>query len=266
MSRVLKSRFVTVDADHSVTIDVTEADETLWEQEAEQSGQSSYGSQPEEAEAGRNSPAALLYRAGREAEQIIRIARQEANDILRKANETAEEMIEANKREGFDTGMRDGYESGRAEAEALVLEARQTLDDAARQREQIIDSVEGELLELIIKIAGKLLSDTIRLDPQVIMVLIRQGLSATTSTGDVVVRVCAEDYDTVIENKDEISKWTEASSRLEIVKDLSLAQCDCVIETPYGNIDCSLDRQYKTLTENLYRVYGQGEPRLHLSG
>jgi flagellar biosynthesis/type III secretory pathway protein FliH len=41
------------------------------------------------------------------------------------------------------------------------------------------------------------------------------------------------------------------------VKDLSLNPTDCIIETPYGNIDCSLERQMQDLIENLYYIYEQ---------
>lgn len=260
--RVLKSSCVTVDANHSVTIDILDYPENEAEQVAAQSGA---GDAREEAGAAYHSPETLMDMAGQEAERIIQIARQEANSVLRQARETADDMTRTAEADGYAEGYEKGYTQGRREAEALVEEARQNLDAAVRQREQMISAVEGELLELIVKVANKLLTDTIHINPQVIMALIRSGLGAANASGDVVIRVSEGDYATVVENKDMIAKSVEASSKIDIIKDLSLATCDCIIETPYGNIDCSLERQFDTLVENLYRVYNRDEAQFHIS-
>ena len=137
-------------------------------------------------------------------------------------------------------------------------EAKQTLEKAIQEKEDMISATEGEMVEVIANVVDKILCKTINLDKSIIVNLIRQGFSQTTVTGDVFVRVSDDDYSTVTENRDEILNFVDSSVNIEIIKDSSLGEGDCIIETPFGNVDCSLRQQFEGLKASLYYILENG--------
>lgn len=203
-------------------------------------------------------PDEIIKNANAEAEKIIEDANAKAesiiNDALQSANSQKEEIFENAKNDGYKSGM----DMAEQEIASLKEEAQQIRDDAISEKEQMLDSVEGEVVGLISDIVQKLLSKTLNIDNSIIFNLIKQGLSQTTITGQVFIRVCYDDYENVLENKDEFSDFIDSNTSLEVVKDMSLNKGDCVIETPFGNIDCSLSQQFEGLKNSLYYILGNG--------
>jgi flagellar assembly protein FliH len=103
------------------------------------------------------------------------------------------------------------------------------------------------------------MGDAVEINPGVVTALIRAGFAgATLSTkGEITVRVSAQDYEEVAAHKDEIMALVGGAAELSILQDMSLAPTDCLIDTPYGRIDCSLKPQYKALRENLVYLLSQ---------
>ncbi len=200
----------------------------------------------------------ILNKAVEEANQIIDDAKAEAEKIVKAAIEEAE----VQKNAIFENAQNEGYENGIRAAEEetanLRAEAEQTLSDAINEKNEIIDSIEEDMVQLISDIVSKLLSKSLDVDNSVILNLIKQGLSQTTITGEVFIRVSNDDYDVVFGNKEEFNNYMDSNTSLEIIKDMSLDKGDCVIETPFGNIDCSLGQQFKGLKDSLYYVLRNG--------
>jgi len=148
---------------------------------------------------------------------------------------------------GFEIGM----EKGSTEADAIIGKANDFKNETATERETAIERLEPELVELIIRIVKKLISDTVKVNPQVVLHLIRQGLKQTSFTGDITLRVSNEDHDNAVSHKDDLLKSVEGGAKLKIMKDVSLSAGDCLIETPFGIIDSSLDMQFEEVKESL---------------
>ena len=193
----------------------------------------------------------IVDTATREAGDILANARAEADALMKEAahsldQERAAVLLDAEAR-GYEIGM----EKGNAEADAIIGKANDFKTETASEREAAIERLEPELVELIIRIVKKLISDTAKVNPQVVLHLIRQGLQQTSFTGDITLRVSNEDHDNVVSHKDELLKSVEGGANLKILKDVTLSAGDCLIETPFGIIDSSLDMQFEEVKESL---------------
>jgi len=206
----------------------------------------------------RSSARGIVDNATIEAGKILTTAREEAARLKRETEEAidkerAQILLESEKR-----GYEDGYQKGSSEAQGIINEANSMKTETTNEREAAIARLEPDLVELIIRIVKKLISDTVKINPQVVLHLIRQGLAQSNFTGDVTLRVSKEDYDNVIYNKDTLLESVEGGVNLEVLKDFSLGAGDCLIETPFGVIDSSLDMQYEEVRESL-RLILEGE-------
>jgi flagellar assembly protein FliH len=185
------------------------------------------------------------------ANKIIKQAQREAESIIRTATKKAEAEAEAIADQAYEQGYQEGMDLAAAEGDAIKAQAQKVVLDAYEERKALLNKLEPEIVDLIIKLTGKLLNDSIELNPKLVVALIKQGLSGSNLTGEVCVHVSGADYDAVIECKDELLALTDSSTRLEIMKDPSLKPMDCIIETPYGDVDCSLNQGYGALVQNL---------------
>lgn len=193
----------------------------------------------------------IVDHATKEAGTILTKAREEAMRLVEEAQFSIEQertavLLEAEKR-----GYQEGLEKGNTEADTIIGKANDYKSVTETEREAAITRLEPELVELIIRIVKKLISDTAKVNPQVVLHLIRQGLQQTSFTGDITLRVSKDDYDDVIAHKDDLLKSVEAGTNLKFMKDAALSAGDCLIETPFGIIDSSLDMQFEEVKDSL---------------
>jgi flagellar assembly protein FliH len=242
---VLKHQTVNYDAENKVVIEVGAASDSEIYSESDE-----HDPHKKEHDA-QKSAARITRHAESQAEEILSNARRDAINeqevILKSARDEAEKIIS----EARDKGYSEGMERAHAEGELIKEEAQQVLDDALAECEEIKANLEPEIIEMIISITEKLLGNITEVNPKIILNLVKQGFAAAAISGDVVVHVSSDDYDAVFKNKDELLAHTDGSVNLKIKKDLSLSPMDCVIETEFGDIDCSLSQQFESLKASL---------------
>lgn len=197
----------------------------------------------------------MLQGAKSEAERIIKKAHVDAEriflDVKSQCDKLKDETINSAHKQGYD----EGYSKGIAEAEGIKAKAQQTLTNAESERETILNEIEPQMVDLIIKITSKLLNDTAQINPQIILNLIKQGLNETTITGDIVIHVSNDDFEFVTANKNVIEDMVGGGTSIEIAKNSTINKSDCIIETQFGNIDCSLDQQFESLKRDIYYIF-----------
>ncbi|MDR2167898.1 MAG: hypothetical protein LBE35_08645 [Clostridiales bacterium] len=202
----------------------------------------------------------------RQARETMKNATEKAGDILETARFDAQRMIEEGqaklsveraevlkeaKTRGHKQGYTDGYNEGAAAAKALKDEAEALQAQTFQEREEALAKFEPQLVELVINIIDKLAITTMRVNPGVVLNLIKQGLSESNFTGEITLRVSKDDFDHVSGRKDEIMEHVQGGVELEIVADHSLGAGDCLIETPFGVVDSSLNMQLDEIKQDL---------------
>jgi len=211
-----------------------------------------------EADPNRNNGEDLLRTARAESERIIEQARGEAQSIAFAAEREMENLKNAALEDARSRGYDEGFNKGVSDWDSIKREAEQILFDTYAEREEIIKGMEPKMVGLIIKILEKLLGEYARINPQIILKLIREGLSVVVGSEGVKLRVSTQAYDLARENMDKITEYA-GSNNVELIKDASLKSMDCVIETQYGNIDSSLGQQFETLKADLLHTLSGAE-------
>ncbi len=193
----------------------------------------------------------IIAEAHANAKQLIHDAEFKAEGITYNAEAEAAQLKEQARRDGHTQGYQEGLAKGTAEGENIKHEAQALYERTIRERDEIIEQTEPAIVELVMKLVEKLTTDISMLEPGVVVNLIKQGLNDATITGKIIIHVSEADFDTVNAKKDDIKRSVEGGVDIEIVKDLSMQRLDCIIETAFGNIDCSLDGQLTQLKTSL---------------
>lgn len=187
-----------------------------------------------------------------EADRILQTARMEAETIAEQvvasANDEAEAIRNQAQQEGYDMGLAKAQE----QAEGIVAVANAELEAAQDHKKQTIANMEPQVIELILSILDNIIGAQREFNPELISLLIAQGIDSQTGAEEIAIHVSPDDYDNV--SKDDILAGMETMAELSIVKDPTLSQGGCIINTPLGSVDCGIDTQYNGVKRNLQYI------------
>ena len=189
-------------------------------------------------------PVALLEpsdaQALRRPLDLLRKARDRAEEIVRKGMDSARAAaLEAEER-GFEEGRKQGYAAGVREAQSRVDEAQRELDLAAEQRRAAIREAEPEVARLAIEVASLILKHEIMLDPAAAASLVRDAIGRVEDGTAVTVRVSPSSAAAMAH----LCSGLEANGPdLRFEEDPALEPGDCMLETSRGTIDERISTQ-----------------------
>jgi flagellar assembly protein FliH len=184
----------------------------------------------------------ILERAMEEAQYHVHEAKQESEKIISDGMDQAIEAKEKAKQEGFVEGQKEGFDEGRQVAQSLINDALVVKEDAREKYREMLIETEPEIVHLVLDICSKVLNQKMTED-EYIVGLIKMALDKCNYTTGVVLRVSEDDYDYVVMEKDRILVLCETVDDIEVKMDRSLSRGACVIESPSGTIDSSIQVQ-----------------------
>lgn len=191
----------------------------------------------------------LLEKAKQECNLIIKNAEAEAEKLLENAELEADKKAEALFEEAWQSGYADGMEAARSQNEALLAETEQLRQSAAEEHDSILTGMENEILELVVEVARKAVAGELETNREVILQLVRSGLSCCSNKNNAVIKVSAQDYEYLKEKDDQLAMASEGAEGLEIKKDSTLSPGDCIIETPLGGVDVGVNTRLEKIQE-----------------
>lgn len=195
--------------------------------------------------------------------ELVEQAQMEANAIVEEAQERvrrqADEAYQNAYNEGFEKGQNDSYLQQQQLMEAHEQQMRKELEALTYERQNVQKLIEPEMVQIIVELVEKMIGVQ-AIDPEVILFLIRAGFTEMDGSGDLIVKVSFEDYETVMANKEQLDEQFSEKISLEILRDGSLSKNECLIEADMGTINCSLDTQVQNLMKEL-KLIGQSLKR-----
>jgi flagellar assembly protein FliH len=192
----------------------------------------------------------IVEQAMEEAQHHVQLSKFEAEKIISDGMDQAIGAKAKAKLEGFREGQMEGFDEGRQVSQALVNDALVVKEEAITKYRQMIDNSESDVMHLVIDICTKILNQKMTQDDYIVG-LIRMALDKCTYTTNVVLRVSEEDYDYVLMEKDRILVLCESVDDIEVKMDRSLNRGACVVESPSGSIDASIQVQLDYIKQRI---------------
>ena len=185
------------------------------------------------------------------ADKILEDAKAEAERIIQEAEAEAEQI----RSNAYEEGRESGISDGRAEAADELAKQSRQLDEQYNERLNMLEEQEKQLepqfadimTGLIGKVTGILCEDK----KEVIIHLIDQALHGIERTSRILLRVSRDDLGNVTMKRGELSESVKPNVEFDIMEDASLSHNQCIIETDSRIIDCSLDTQLSSLSEQI---------------
>lgn len=196
----------------------------------------------------------FLERSKAEAEEIIKEANQNAENIIKDALLQAQKEIEQTRNQAEQEGYQQGYDKGILEVDKLKKQANEQLMQAKQQREELINALEPQMIDMVLKISENIFGKALKFNPQVISCLIKKGLSQSSSKDALVIHISVGDYSAAQEGLKDFKDFVGEGVEVELFRDTSLNLGDCIIETSFGNIDCSFETQFEEIKKEILYI------------
>ena len=178
---------------------------------------------------------------------IIEDANNEAKKIVEQGYAETEELKKETMENAYEQGFNKGYEEARGETQAVIEEAKIIRDYLDERKNYIYREAEQEVVQIILDLSRKIIGDEIQQNKDLIISQIRLALEKCTYKNKVTIKVSSEDYPNVLVNKGVIESLVEGVSEVEIIEDKFLKKGDCLVDTPSGEVNSSIDLQLEQL-------------------
>lgn len=131
---------------------------------------------------------------------------------------------------------------------ALIQALEQAVVLFAGERERVLSETAGQIAELAVMIARRVIGRELSLDPSLVRGLVREGIQALGQHDRVSIRLGAG-FSPMQERLEEDLRASGA--RLDIRFDASLEEYGCLVETDLGQVDESIESRLATLLQAL---------------
>lgn len=191
----------------------------------------------------------IIQSAEKEAENIIKAAEIEAQRMLEVAENEAVQRIKIIEDEARQKGFEKGYEEAKSIYEDLLSEAEFIKEHSNIEYSEVMAGIEKDALEIIMDVARKVIGEEITLNKEHLVFLVGEALGKTSNREDITVKVSAQDYDYVVDNKEKLLSVVEGIGNLDVKRDPALKPGDCLVETSYGSIDAGVETKLRKIEE-----------------
>lgn len=206
-------------------------------------------------------------------DQMINSAKEEAAAIIAEAEMTAEQSVnEANQQvdrikqqaydDGYQKGQQEGYiqgkQSGLDEMQMKIYDAaekaQQMLMTGEKEAKEMILAAERQIIEIALAVAGRILACQIEENPMIVLPIVKKALEKVRDQEQIVLRVSAEDFEVVMQAKQDFQNIVGREQALTISVDRTIERGSCIVDTSYGLVDAKIDTQFDALKKALQGV------------
>ena len=196
-------------------------------------------------------PMLAALAAGATSAEGLSQVRNEAEKIIQEAMAEADGVREESRAAG--------KEEGRAEAASQIAEAMETLNQAIKERKQIVKDAEGEILRLSLKVAEQIIRSEVSLHRDVCLNIVAEAIARVSDREQIIIKVNREDAEYLKRYKDRLTSMLDGVKSFSIIEDASVEPGGCVIETNLGFIDARISTKIKSIEEALKKVSAEEE-------
>jgi len=197
-------------------------------------------------------------KAKEEADKIIEAARSEAANIIMSARDEVEELNNSARQEGFEKGAEEGRHSYDEQLKATIDEDNEKLKNVISElydeRKRAFEGLEEEVVDLAMEIVRKVVNPD-EGGTGVFEALVRNALRQINPDGKIVIRVSQDEYERFFSYGSalfELDRGVKVTA--SILRDVSLSNGDCIIDTEDATINAGFGTQMKYIELALNRA------------
>lgn len=180
------------------------------------------------------------------------------------AKKKAELEYNAVLEKAYEEGMAKANEEAKDIIENANLEYQNILDEIVKLKEETIlqykneiKGLEKDVLGLALDIAEKVINYEINRSDDYVLGIVKDAMEKVMSKKDAVLKLSTADYYTILTNKKHLVANVKGFGEIEIIQDESLEPGTCIVDTPLGVIDGSLQVRMDNIQKEVKRMLSE---------
>ena len=191
--------------------------------------------------------------------------KQISEEILKKCMEEAQKKADEHYKSEMIRAYEEGISKAREEAATIIenakLEREKLLEDIVMLKEELegnykeeIRNAEKDLLDLSLDIVEKIINYEVDRSDEYVLGIVKDSLDRVMNKNDVILKLSTADYYTVLSNKKYLMANVKGFGEIEIVQDESLDPGTCLVDTPLGVIDGSIQVRMDNIQKEIMKM------------
>ncbi|WP_179295401.1 flagellar assembly protein FliH [Bacillus sp. FJAT-45350] len=192
----------------------------------------------------------IISEANLQAERVLQQAKQELIDARKQienerqvAQDEIFQLKEQAKEQGFQEGYQIGQQEGQHSFDNLIAEAQNVVESAKDDYFKTIKNAEPIIIQLAMKVSKKIIGQSLSQDEDCWKHVLEQVINEVREHEHIKIYVPPKWYELTLKKKEELESMLPHRQELYIYPDNKLYSDGCIIETPFGQIDATIDSQ-----------------------
>lgn len=207
----------------------------------------------------------IIVEARKKASSIIKEAIEHANVLTNKAEiESIEKCLsmQVSKQEGYNEGYSKGYSEGKAIYEGLLQEAQEIKNQGISEYNELLANAESDFISMIMDITQKVIGYEIEINKENVLILVKNAIEKCTNKDNLLLKVSEVDYEFIVENTEKLRNYVDGIGEIEVRIDSSLNAGNCIVDSPFGSVDSSIDTKFNKIKESFLRIIEQAGDKI----
>ncbi|WP_187118396.1 flagellar assembly protein FliH [Massilibacterium senegalense] len=183
--------------------------------------------------------------------QQVEQARQMIDLEKQQWEEERQQWVEQAKQEGYEIGYAQGLEIGQNEYVEKIEQAKQLILLAKEDYYKHIEQAELDIVSIGLKAAEKIIGHQLEEENTVWIDIVKQVIHEVRDQDIVKLYVHPNQYEWTLKHQQELKDFFKLNTELYIIPNVDLQEYGCVVESPFGQIDATIDSQLKELKRKL---------------
>lgn len=150
-----------------------------------------------------------------------------------------------------ESKIRQEIEAG---LKANVDELIAAINGLKKARDEVVQSSEGQLIDLSMTIAEKIVQKQIEMDPSVIKSVVEDTFNKISGSDRITFKINPEDVAIFNEFQPHIESRLIGVEKITIQQDGSIAQGGCIIETDLGFVDVTIKEKLNIIAQTFKKI------------
>ncbi|MCC7369078.1 MAG: hypothetical protein IT306_11685 [Chloroflexi bacterium] len=160
--------------------------------------------------------------------------------------------------EGFQRGYQEGTSLAAEEQKDTTIRLGALLHDIVADTEGFVRNLESEIVDLVLGVSEKVIGREARLDPQIVVNVVRSALNEIHDATEVRIRAHPDDV-AILDLRWQEMLPRRVAERSELLADEAVERGGVVVETQIGYVDSQLKSRLQQIV-NTFQAVLDGEP------
>ena len=171
------------------------------------------------------------------------------DDVQLEKQEKIDRLEQEAYEKGFAQGEKDGFELGEKKANKVLENIEKLLNEISSFKKDVLKEYEKEILDLIFAVVEKIVYHDVRHDDTAIKESIFNALEMGVEKSKVTFNVNPDDYDYVEKLRPNLFRNCKEIKSIVVTSDPSVSRGGCLLETPRGNIDATIESKLEKIRQ-----------------